>query len=101
MERGLQPCTFELEVFMPSQSKTRRRDSDQPTGISAAAIEGAEQAIPGRNADKLAQPGPGLADTRAEGKYSVMKRNPDVEKFHDRGDARRRDADDEWEVLDN
>jgi hypothetical protein len=101
MERGLQPCAFELEVFMPSQSKIRRPDSDEPTGISAAAIEGAEQAAPGRNADKLAQPGPGLSDTRAEGNYSEMKRNPDVEKFHDGGAARTPDADDEWEVLDN
>jgi hypothetical protein len=87
---------------MPTQSKTRRPDSDEPTGISAAAIEGAEEATPGRNTDKLAQPGPGLADTRAERDYSEMKRNPDVEKFHDGGDARRPDSDDdEWEVLDN
>ena len=86
---------------MPSQSKTRRPESDEPTGISAAALEGAEQANPDQNGDNLAQPGPGLSDTRAEGNYSEMKRNPDVEKFHDGSAARQSEPDDDWEVLDN
>jgi hypothetical protein len=73
---------------MPIQPKTRRPDLDQPRGIADAAIEGAMEA------DEISN-----ADTQFEPAQSAGRGNPDIEKFHDDGDAHGRGLDDEWEVL--
>jgi hypothetical protein len=83
---------------MARQTQSRRTDEDQPRGISAAAIEGAENAKLSPNADKLAQPGPGLSDQPRRSNPNDAKRNPDVEKWHDGSEASPDDF--EWEVLD-
>jgi len=84
---------------MPIQPKTRRPDMEEPRGIPDAAIEGAMEVDETSNADKFAQPGPGLSDSQAEANRSANKRNPDIEKFHDGSEARGRELDEEWEVL--
>jgi len=70
-----------------------------PRGISAAAIEGATDAKASLDADKLAQPGPGLSDEARESNDSAGKTRPDAAAFQKASNANPDDFD-EGEVID-
>jgi hypothetical protein len=79
MERQLQlsTATTLTEVAMAARKQQQRREKrsdgkskktspEKVSGISAAALEGAQEGAQSDNAEKMSRPGPGLADRRMD-----------------------------------